>query len=983
MSSTGTDPSVPGLIVESVGEALALRTEADPAAPVSALVTALPTEAGPTVVLSTPSVTARPDLFELLPAVLTEHLGGVAAGIRLVPLGRYDRSVELGVEMRQLAEWIGQEVTFPLKELSVSASAVLRTVPWAVSATNGQVRPDRLWPPPPPAVSPPSPTAVPSPPAVPAPPPPAAPPRSPIAPPLLPPLPPPPRTPPPIAVRPRPPVMPSLVMPPLVVPAPIEPIEPVAVEAPVAVTPVVEVPLAPTPVVPPVVSTPALSPAPLTGRLDTSASRASRPAVSSRPAAPSGPAAARWPHLASHPRGGFVDLPAERPPIVWQPSRPAPDPARVRPRGQPVPAARPTVAVPGVRTPAGWSFLDEPAVGSDRVLAGFVVEIRVDVTGFRVEGRLVSARALAKLIHACREDESQPVVFVVHGAPVQGAAADVLFGGLADTLKVPVYAADGEVTRTATGLLRTPGTFRRWTPRQQGAARGTRRVRLLGRVLPALPSVRGHRVGRPGTRPVPPAAPEPPTVGQQAPVDRAEAELSPVPLDPQFSVLLSPGRWAALSRLARIVVPPLPALFVPPPGTGHPTTAPLASGTGTGARVSDQGVAVPGAVEDLTGWQLSPVEAVLPDAPTSPAGPVGGTGDATVGGAGTVMASAVGAQDRDEEIPFATSGWRPTLSAQAAAVAGVPALPAVPPLPEPAAPAGADQSAAAATGTPGPVRAPQPVLPPGPAPRWLAESDIERAVADRAGLRNALSGRYDAHARVVARTLAQSPGLRAAAGAFTELTAGLVAIRAYCDGERELVNQVLRGGGPAPEVDRASVVARCAVYGLRRLPSVLGPVFRAGPADPRLVDGYRAGDVLIEPAFVDVDLAAEPVDGAHVQFAIWSVSAHRLDSLDGAPRSSAIFPPGSRFQVLAVDEQTTDQTVRVLLRDLAASYRGGRDSAERILSQLRAADRGATSAGGADPSVPLAFAPGLDDVGRPFPLPAVAGAVAVNEGGRA
>ncbi|PYC66806.1 hypothetical protein C7C45_23165 [Micromonospora arborensis] len=661
----------------------------------------------------------------------------------------------------------------------------------------------------------------------------------------------------------------------------------------------------------------------------------------------------------------------ERPPIAWRPNRPAPDPTRAGLRAQPAPAARPTVAVPGVRTPAGWSFLDAPGVGTESMLAGFVVEIRVDVTGFRVGGRLVSARALAKLIHACREDDdTQPVVFVVHGAPVKGAAADVLFGGLADTLKVPVHAADAEVTRTATGLLQTSGAFRRWTPRQQGAAPRTRRVRLLGRVLPALPAVPVRRGSRPGNGPVPPVTPEPPTVGQRAPVGPAE-ELSPAPLDAEVAVLLASVRWVAASRVARLEVPPLPVLVVPPPGTG------------TNAPVSDQGIDVPRPAEELTDRQQHPDEALALSALTSPAGPVGGAGVAVLGEPDAVTVAAAGPEDRDEEVPLAISGWRPTPSAQADAVAGVPALSTAPPLPEPTSPAGPAQPAATATDGPGPVRAPQPVLPPGPAPRWLAEADIERAVADRTGLRNALSGRYDAHARVVARTLAQSPGLRAAAGAFTELTTGLVAIRAYCDGERELMNQVLRGGGPDSDVDRASVVACCAAYGLRRLPSVLGPVFRAGLADVRLVDGYRAGDVLIEPAFVDVDLGPAPVDENHVRFAIWSVSAHRLDGLDGAQRASAIFPPGSRFQVLAVDEQTTDEPSRVFLRDLAGSYQGGRDSADRILSQLRAADRGATPFGGTDRSVPTAFAPGLDDAGRPFPLPAVAGAVAVNEGGRA
>jgi hypothetical protein len=267
----------------------------------------------------------------------------------------------------------------------------------------------------------------------------------------------------------------------------------------------------------------------------------------------------------------------------------------------------------------------------------------------------------------------------------------------------------------------------------------------------------------------------------------------------------------------------------------------------------------------------------------------------------------------------------------------------------------------------------------GPAALWLddAEPDPEQAAADRTALRQALSGRYDSHARIVSRTLSEEPGLRAVAGSFADITAGLVAVRAYLLDERATVNEVLRGdGSDAQQVQRVLLLSRSAVYGLRRLPSVFGPVFRTAPAEPAVVSGYRPGDELVEPAFVDVGLANGAAD-AGVEFAIWSVSAHRLAGID-PEEGTALFPPGSRFAVLAVDEPRDGQAqVRVLLRDLAAVRRGRggarggpADTAERILARLREATRG----GGAGRPRPLGprttFPIGLDKAGRRYRRPA-------------
>jgi hypothetical protein len=212
---------------------------------------------------------------------------------------------------------------------------------------------------------------------------------------------------------------------------------------------------------------------------------------------------------------------------------------------------------------------------------------------------------------------------------------------------------------------------------------------------------------------------------------------------------------------------------------------------------------------------------------------------------------------------------------------------------------------------------------------------------ERPRLRQALGARYDAFARLVTRTLAEEPGLRAA-GAADELLTALVALCAYHH-EPAPINAVLRGG--PGDAERSRVIARGAAYGLRRLPTVIGPVFACASGPAR----YQEGDVLVEPAFVDVSLRAGRPPGPAVEYLIWSASARRVDRF--AARFSATFPPGSRFAVVAVDGS------RVLLCDQVAGD-------TRVVDRLRDAVLDEPSAG-----PPLAFVLGLDHAGRGFTPP--------------
>ncbi|MFC3499546.1 hypothetical protein ACFOOK_00835 [Micromonospora krabiensis] len=711
-------------------------------------------------------------------------------------------------------------------------------------------------------------------------------------------------------------------------------------------------------------------------------------AVAVEAVVPGAPARREWP-----PRGpwwlmlrdgGVVAVPRERPPLTWLPPRTTP--AGPTPRV----AVVPPPDLPGVRTRAGWSFVDPPTDTVVPALAGFVVEIDVDRTGFRVGGRPTPPRMLARLIASCRPDPHQPVVVVARGATVGGTAADLLYGGLADALAVPVHAADAPVRHAASGLLWTTGTFRCWSPRRArpDGQRPPRRVRPDGPVLPALPP--------PGSR-------------RLVPADRRRARRDdppvpePVPLDPDLAVLLDPARWnvpaAVSSNVERAAATaPLPRAPIGPvaiapkvddlssPGSDRVETPTRPAGrraTSTGGAVGastgadgeerpDPTMTPPGAPPPRVPGPLAPGVDRAPGADDPVAvHSIDGAGTTSVGpvavhsagGAGTTSAGRVAVSGANGAGATGGADRTTTVGAAAEAVVGA---------------AGSHRT------TDGPPSAGARSVAPRPAARWLPGTDPELTVANRAALRQAVGARYDAYARVVSRTLAESPGLRATVGTAADLAAGLVAVRAYQDGERERVNEVLRGGGPDDEAARSVLLARWATYGLRRLPSVFGPVFRCAPADVADVAAYRPGAVLAEPAFVDVDLAVGPAPSPGVEFAIWSASAHRLGALAvGAGQGGALFPPGSRFLVLAVEEPTgTAAVARVLLQDLGARTGGAphraRADPDRILAQLRALPRGGSGGG---ESRTAGFAPGLDDYGRPFAVPAEsADAVAAGEG---
>lgn len=200
-------------------------------------------------------------------------------------------------------------------------------------------------------------------------------------------------------------------------------------------------------------------------------------------------------------------------------------------------------------------------------------------------------------------------------------------------------------------------------------------------------------------------------------------------------------------------------------------------------------------------------------------------------------------------------------------------------------------------------------------PATVTAPHLGSAEEDR--LRRLLDGRYDTHFEAVALALSEDPHIRdhsVPAGDRPTPTSGLVAVRAYCAGERMSVNQALRTDGDSPS-GATAVLASFTTSGLQRLPVVYGPVFTAArtSAPP---DRYQPGEVLVEPAFVDVDLSRRGYQDMTVEYLIWSLSARRLGAISAGEPATGLFPAGSRFQVLDVDDHPNH--LRVLLLDLAA-----------------------------------------------------------------
>lgn len=235
-----------------------------------------------------------------------------------------------------------------------------------------------------------------------------------------------------------------------------------------------------------------------------------------------------------------------------------------------------------------------------------------------------------------------------------------------------------------------------------------------------------------------------------------------------------------------------------------------------------------------------------------------------------------------------------------------------------------------------------------PAPAWIpAEArpefgpDHQSTEAQRTAFARLVGDAYEAALPSVNTALATFPALREEQ--LNEAKSDFVAVHVYLgDGDfgAATVNAVLRRGIIAELGDYLA----CTLSGLRRLPVHRGPVFRL--LDAEVLDAYRPGMLLTEPAFLSASSAPEiaaPRNSEHrTDVIIWSQSSrrtsafHRLGLVD-----EVVFPAGSRFRVLAVDRPDSDDPPALLLRELRADEDSApgelTDTDEALLPRLRRA----------------------------------------------
>ncbi|OZV82537.1 hypothetical protein CA850_09755 [Micromonospora echinospora] len=542
----------------------------------------------------------------------------------------------------------------------------------------------------------------------------------------------------------------------------------------------------------------------------------------------------------------------------------------------------------------------------------FALAVETGRSGFRLGGRPVAAADLAQAIWHCSRWRGRPVLLVTQRSASTDRVGPALHQ-LAVDLGAPVYASDAGI-RFTFGRASTDGLFWCWRPG------GGDEPEPAGHVLPPL--------GRVRVRPAPPGR--------------------------------VPGRPAPTGRVpARDQQPPSP---VPSPATTAPGTAPSPVDPAVPSPVAapEAGTDLPlGAAFEVQTLTLPVVELPRPD----------------LGVQRMVLTEFdVPRLELDTCRPLVADpeAADPATSALAAVTltASVPAVatltgpdttdaPAAGPVTTEAPTTGAATTDAPANGV---GVGPPPVPPADRGAAWFgvrARTDE----ADRERLRTVLGWKFQAHSRTVARALSLHPGLRSAVGAH-DVMAGLVTVLALLDGVGERVNGALRGGG-TPDED-VQLLARCACAGLEQLPAVGGPVFAAVPAGLD-VTRYRAGELLVEPAFTTVSCHGGS-EGDAGRYAIWSATARRLDQLGiadgpGVRAGRAMFAAGSRFAVLGVDEGP-DGAPYVLLREVVSGHRDGAVD-ERVAGKLR--DALAAQPQRAAPA-PLPWPLGLAAGDRPFAL---------------
>jgi hypothetical protein len=191
---------------------------------------------------------------------------------------------------------------------------------------------------------------------------------------------------------------------------------------------------------------------------------------------------------------------------------------------------------------------------------------------------------------------------------------------------------------------------------------------------------------------------------------------------------------------------------------------------------------------------------------------------------------------------------------------------------------------------------------------------------DRRKVREELGRQYDIYARTVTQLLVKLPGIRPGPKEpMDDLVTDLVAVGAALSTTHPLSARSLR------------VLEPCIASGLARLPTFMGPVVTAGPAE---ASRWRGDDVLSTPGLLRAN-GSPPTQDDSVMLAIYSFTGRRPGIL--SDYDEVLFAPGAAFVVLSTI--VDPRGVRWLfLREVTAGDSGPSD--DFVLDKLRRALEG-------------------------------------------
>ncbi|MFV2021920.1 hypothetical protein [Micromonospora sp. LOL_023] len=221
-----------------------------------------------------------------------------------------------------------------------------------------------------------------------------------------------------------------------------------------------------------------------------------------------------------------------------------------------------------------------------------------------------------------------------------------------------------------------------------------------------------------------------------------------------------------------------------------------------------------------------------------------------------------------------------------------------------------------------------------------AVPDRDSTLAEQREFTAALGPAYTDSITTVNAALAAWPALRQDISAKAKID--LVAVRVYF-GRSELGAARLNAGLRVGQQPELSSYLSCLVSGLRRLPPCRRAMLCQGRLAVPAQQLYAEGTTLVEPGFRSVSGAGLAVEGADVDYLVWSRTARQAGALaERQELDEAVFLAGARFKVLAVrqgspppSEDIAVPTTAVLLREVLP---GEPDS-----SDLGEADRTALS----------------------------------------